>query len=85
VILDNHANRNALQEYLKNNQVFVNYGAQCIPEMDFYKNKYQFDSQKDFSNAYKAYSCGLALPLCEITTDEEIIFVCELINKFKLC
>ena len=83
VILDNHANRNALQEYLKNNQVFVNYGAQCIPEMDFYKNKYQFDSQKDFSNAYKAYSCGLALPLCETTTEEEIIFVCELINKFK--
>ena len=83
VIIDNHAIRNDLQDYLKNNQVFVNYGAQCIPEMDFYKNKYHFDSQKDYPSAYKAYSCGLALPLCETTTEEEIIFVCELINKYK--
>lgn len=83
VVLNNQTTRDKLQEYLKKNQVFVNYGAQCMPEMDFYKNKYHFDSQQDFPNAYKAYSCGLALPLCETTTEGEINFVCELINKFQ--
>lgn len=83
IMIENHQMRDALQEYLKLNQVFVNYGAQCIPEMVFYKNKYHFESAIDFPNAYKAYSCGLALPLCETTTAEEINFVCELINKFQ--
>lgn len=82
VLMDENSTRNSLIQYLKENQVFVNYGAQCIPEMDFYKKKYGYNSKEDFPNAYKAFTCGLALPLGETTTVEEIEYVCELINKF---
>jgi dTDP-4-amino-4,6-dideoxygalactose transaminase len=74
--------RNELMEYLKEDQIFTNYGAQCIPEMTFYKNKYNLTSAEEFPNAFKAYSCGLALPLGENHKLEDIQIVSDRINQF---
>jgi len=83
VVVNSHENRNKLIDFLKENQVFCNYGAQCIPEMSFYKKKYKLNCKEDFPNAFESYTCGLALPLGENSTEDEIYYVCELINKFK--
>jgi dTDP-4-amino-4,6-dideoxygalactose transaminase len=82
ILVENNETRDRLKEYLKMNKVFVNYGAQCIPHMDYYKRKYRYDSEKLFPNALRSFECGLALPLDENLTLNEINYICSLINKF---
>ncbi|PZV79105.1 dTDP-4-amino-4,6-dideoxygalactose transaminase [Algoriphagus aquaeductus] len=83
VVCKDHETRERLIGWLKEHQIFCNYGAQCIPAMSFYLKKYQFDVKQQFPSAYEAYSCGLALPLSETLTSEEVSYVCEIINQFK--
>ena len=52
-----------------------NYGAQCIPNVEYYKGKYKLDSAVSFPNAYSAQVNGLALPMYESLSDEDIIKV----------
>jgi len=82
VVCDDLETRDLLIAYLKEGQIFTNYGAQCIPEMTYYKNKYSLNSIEEFPNAYKAYSCGLALPLGENHNLEDIQIVSDRINQF---
>lgn len=74
--------RNNLISFLKENQVYTNYGAQCMPLMTYYQNKYKHDCEKEFPNAYKSYKCGIAIPIHENLVKEDIIFICKLLNKF---
>lgn len=83
VVCKDHETRERLIGWLKEHQIFCNYGAQCIPAMSFYHKKYQFDAKQQFPSAYTAYSCGLALPLSETLTLEEVGYVCDVINQFK--
>ncbi len=83
VLCESNSYRNGLMAHLKAHNVFCNYGAQCIPEMTFYKKKYQLDVNADFKNAYKSYSCGLALPLGELLTAAEVQYICQIINDYK--
>lgn len=83
VVCQNEEIRNQLILWLKDHQIFCNYGAQCIPAMTFYQKKYHFESTVQFPSAFKAYSCGLALPLSETLTLQEVSYVCDVINQFK--
>jgi dTDP-4-amino-4,6-dideoxygalactose transaminase len=83
IMLDSEQLRDELSSYLKENGVLTNYGAQCIPYMSYFQNKYRLPVKESFPNAYKAYKCGLALPLYEGLTEGDIYFITELINKFK--
>lgn len=83
VLTDNEVNRNKLMAKLKEKRILTNYGAQCIPAMTYYKNKYGYESHKSFPNAYKAYTCGLALPLHGRLKEEQIRFIIKIINNFK--
>lgn len=83
VLCESATFRNNLINHLKDNNVFCNYGAQCIPEMTYYKNKYQLDVRSKYKNAYKSFTCGLALPLGELMTEKEVKYVCEIINNYK--
>ncbi|GAA0880918.1 DegT/DnrJ/EryC1/StrS family aminotransferase [Algoriphagus jejuensis] len=74
--------RNSLIDHLKSHQIFTNYGAQCIPAMTYYKEKYKYDVAKLFPNSFKAYTCGLALPMSERLTKEEVQAVINRINQF---
>ena len=75
--------RKKLIEYLKDNGVQSNYGAQCIPFMTYYKNKYNQNSEVEFPNAFEAYTCGLAIPLFEGLDIGDIEYICTLINNFN--
>jgi dTDP-4-amino-4,6-dideoxygalactose transaminase len=66
---------------LKELGIGVNYGAQCMPEQTFYKNKYSYNSSEQFPNAFKAFVSGLAIPLYEKLTEKQVTKIIETINS----
>jgi dTDP-4-amino-4,6-dideoxygalactose transaminase len=82
LLLENEGKRNKLMVHLKKNGIMSNYGAQCIPAMTYYKNKYRHYSESEFPNAFEAYTCGLAIPLYSRIKEEQIQFISKTINKF---
>jgi dTDP-4-amino-4,6-dideoxygalactose transaminase len=57
------------------------YGAQCIPMMKYYIEKYNLNSDNDFPNAKKAFENGLVLPLYSRLKKEEQQYIIKMINK----
>ncbi len=80
IILDDEINRDDFIQLLKENNIGSNYGAQCIPCQQFYQNKYALDCEKLFPNSMKAYKQGIAIPLYEKLTANEIHYI---ISKIK--
>lgn len=66
---------------LKEKGIGGNYGAQCIPSQHYYQKKYGLDASRMFPNAYRAYTKGLAIPLYERLTKEEILHIGQTINQ----
>ena len=66
---------------LKEDGIGTNYGAQCIPEQTYYKSKYKLDSADLFPNAYKAYTKGLAIPIYDQLTKEDLDYIIQTINQ----
>lgn len=81
IILHESINRDQVIDFMKKQGVGVNYGAQCIPEQSFYKNKYQLNSEELFPNAFRAYQQGLALPLYEKLHEKDILRVVDSLKK----
>lgn len=81
VLIDSSINRDELIQVLRNKGIGTNYGAQCIPDQIFYKNKYKSNAAKDFPNAYRAYKEGLAIPLYEKLDSKDISYIAEELNK----
>ena len=81
VVLDNSIDRNKTISDLKEKGIGTNYGAQCLPEVDFYKKKYKLDCASNFPNAMRAFNQGLALPLYAGLKSEEILYIANEINK----
>ncbi len=81
IVLDNSINRRILIENLRNKGIGANYGAQCIPEVAFYKKKYNLDSRRLFPNAFNAFNNGLALPLYSLLSSRDISIISEEVNK----
>ncbi|MBT1700910.1 DegT/DnrJ/EryC1/StrS aminotransferase family protein [Fulvivirgaceae bacterium PWU4] len=77
ILLDRNIDRAKLILALKDHGVGTNYGAQCIPAMTYYKGKYGFDAEKTYPNAWALYTRGLALPMFETLTDDEIHYICD--------
>jgi perosamine synthetase len=84
VMLENEKIRNELISYLKNNGIMTNYGAQCIPSMTFYQDKYGYDSPSEYSNSYKAYKNGIAVPLYDLLTTDDIQYISKTLNNFLI-
>ena len=82
LVMDSEQERDDLRDYLKDHNIQSNYGAQCIPEVTFYKNKYQLNSSQQFPNALQAFNQGLAIPLYEKLTEEDINYISNCINNF---
>jgi perosamine synthetase len=75
--------RSQVMSYLKSKGIETNYGAQCIPDQQFYKNKYKLDSIKLFPNAMQAFKNGLALPLFDKMSEEDAWYVINTLNDLK--
>ena len=81
VVLNEEINRDELISKLREKNIGVNYGAQCIPYMKVYQEKYTYDCQKLFPNALKAYKQGLALPIYDLVTKEQIKYISITLNN----
>ncbi len=66
---------------LKEIGIGSNYGAQCIPQMDYYQNKYHLNSATMFPNAYNAWQNGLVIPLYPQLTQQEIQHIINTLNQ----
>lgn len=80
IVLNDRVDRQRLMDELKANGIGTNYGAQCIPAVTYYRNKYGLDCSRLFPNALRAYEHGLALPIYEKLTDDNIRFVCSVLK-----
>ena len=83
LLLDDSIDQFTVISQLKENGIGTNYGAQCIPFQTFYAAKYQLSSAALFPNALKAFTNGLAIPIYEKMTKEDIKRVSHSINKIS--
>lgn len=83
IVLDGQFDRAEVIEELKSQGISTNYGAQCIPSMKYYVEKYDLDCELNFPNALVGYQQGLALPLHSRLTDEEVSHVIAAINQLR--
>ncbi|MEI9958769.1 MAG: DegT/DnrJ/EryC1/StrS family aminotransferase [Ferruginibacter sp.] len=81
VVLDDAVNRDEIILKLKDAGVGTNYGAQCMPYMQYYQQKYKLNCSLLFPNALKAYKQGLALPLYEKLTGDDIKNISRIVNQ----
>ena len=72
--------RDELITKLKNNNIFVSLGAQCIPREPYYQKQYR-SADHEFPNASRANACGLVLPIHEHLHDNAVEFVITKINE----
>jgi perosamine synthetase len=83
ILLNSEAERNAMSAHLRAHGVMSNYGAQCIPVMTYYRKQYGEFAWKNFPNAYRVYTCGLAVPLYDQLTEEQVKRIIRSINSFN--
>lgn len=79
IILNEKTDRTKLIETLKAKGIYTNYGAQCIPSLPYYQEKYK--SSRQFANSWKAYKKGLVLPLYNGMSEEDLNSV---VNELKI-
>jgi perosamine synthetase len=81
LLLDASLNQRETIKILAGQNIGTNYGAQCIPAQTYYTKKYKLDAARLFPNAYKAYTKGLAIPIYERLSKDEIIYIAQTINN----
>ena len=75
VVLPDHLDRDDVIKQLKEKGIGSNYGAQCIPNTDYYRNEYGFDCAKQFPNALRANQQGLALPMYAKLNADDVSYI----------
>lgn len=73
--------RDELIEKLKRRGIGANYGAQCIPHQTYYREKYGLDCAREFPNALRAFQKGLALPMYDRLSADDVRFVCRTLKE----
>jgi perosamine synthetase len=62
ILVGNNINRDSLMQYLRKNDIEVNYGAQALNCIKYYREKYRLVPESN-SNATTAFNNGIALPI----------------------
>jgi perosamine synthetase len=81
VLLDGSIQRDQLIQDLNKNNIGVNYGAQCIPFMKAYAEKYNYNCEALFPNSLRAYKQGLALPIYDLLTEQQVKYIISTLNN----
>lgn len=81
ILLNDLLNQKQVIQYLNEQNIGSNYGAQCIPAQKFYQIKYQLNSEELFPNAFRAYTKGIAIPLYEKLDEKQINYIIKIINE----
>jgi perosamine synthetase len=83
VVVDDRLDRDQVITDFKRAGVMTNYGAQCIPAQTYFSKKYDIHPQEEYPNAYRAYVQGLAIPLYNLLTEEEVTHIVNTVNLLK--
>jgi dTDP-4-amino-4,6-dideoxygalactose transaminase len=81
VLLNDKMDRSKAIESLKSKNIGSNYGAQCMPAQIYFQKKYKLNCEVLFPNAMRAYTKGLAIPIYEKLTKEDINYISEQLNN----
>jgi len=81
VLLPKGVNRALVLTKLKEVGIGASYGAQCIPDTRYYKDKYGFHAEELFPNAYAGFHRGLALPMYPGLAEEDAAYVAKHLKK----
>ena len=81
MLIDEEQDQSNVLAQLKENNIGANYGAQCIPATEYYKAKYLLNSEQQFPNAYRAFTKGVAIPIYEKLTKDNIKQISNSINQ----
>jgi len=74
IMLPGHISRMELTQKLLTQGIQSNLGAQAIPCLTYYREKYHY-LETDFPNAVSAFTHGLVLPLGPHLTENDIIYI----------
>jgi dTDP-4-amino-4,6-dideoxygalactose transaminase len=83
IVLNNDVEQSRFLHFLMEKSIGANYGAQCIPVQTYYRKKYGYASA-DFPEAHRAFSHGVVLPLFDSMTREQVSYVIENVNNFRI-
>lgn len=83
IIWNGQVSRNQVIAELLKEGIGTNYGAQCIPAQKYYQSKYGLDVEGLFPHANAAFNQGIALPIYESLTIEEVNYVSKKLNKLN--
>lgn len=81
VVLPDTMSQSVTINHLRNEGVGTNYGAQCMPHQYMYQQKYKLDSKVLFPNALRANLQGLALPIYEKMSFDDVRYIASLVNQ----
>ena len=81
LLLSDELDQKSVIEILKKQNIGTNYGAQCIPAQTYYQEKYGLNATELFPNAYRAYKKGLAIPIYERLTKDDILYIAQTVNQ----
>lgn len=84
VLLKGNVDRNLIITKLREKGIEVNYGASSIHEQTYYKQKYSFESN-EFPNSSYSSRNGLALPLHDSLSYNEVEYVVQELHKLINC
>jgi len=80
IILDEKINRDEAMAKMRGFEVETNFGAYCIHEQPYYKEKYNYKS-KEYPKSFKANRQGLVLPLHSELQDSDLAKVIDDLKK----
>ena len=81
VLKEKSLNRDKILELLRQENIGCNFGAQCMPGEQYYKDKYQLNLEDYYSNSLYISRYGIALPLFYSMELKQVKVVAEKLNN----
>jgi perosamine synthetase len=81
IVLPDGMSQYSTIDTLRQKGIGTNYGAQCMPHQHYYKQKYAFDCAALFPNGLRANLQGLALPIYEKMSFDDVRYVASVVNS----
>lgn len=81
ILLDKKYNRDEIIKKLRISGIETNFGAYAVHEQPYYKGKYSYDDC-EFSNSIFAHKYGIALPLHNKISMEEMKYIIRELEKY---
>lgn len=82
ILVDKKIDRDELIQYLRNNDIEANYGAQALNCIKFYKEKYNLTKDHN-PNATFAFHKGVALPIGKHICFKDVEYIANIIKNWR--